>query len=251
MDYLLYALLQTARDEDARRHLEKLGGIGKANSENFKVAYTYAAAPARYALERREWAEASAIALAPPDFPWQEFPWARAIVHFARGIGAARSDQLGLARAELAVLRELGDSLDAATLPYWREEVFVQADAVQSWIALAEGEPDTALRLARAAANREDAVDKHPVTPGEVVPARELLADLLLALDRPAEALAEYRAVLRSSPNRLNAMLGAGKAASRLGQDALARDYYARIVTQSASGSAERPSLREARAAKD
>jgi tetratricopeptide (TPR) repeat protein len=248
MDYLLYALLQTARDEDARRHLEKLRGIGKANAENFKVAYTYAAAPARYALERREWAEASAIALAPPDFPWEEFPWARAIVHFARGIGAARSEQLELARAELAVLQELRDSLDAATLPYWREEVFVQADAVQSWIALAEGESDTALRLARAAADREDAVDKHPVTPGEVVPARELLADLLLELDRPGEALAEYRAVLRSSPNRLNAVLGAGRAASRLGQDALARDYYARVLEQSARGSAERPSLREARA---
>ena len=202
-------------------------------------------------MERREWSEASAIALAPPDFPWEEFPWARAIVHFARGIGAARSDQLDLARAELAVLRELRDSLDPATLPYWREEVFVQADAVESWIALAEGDPDTALRLARAAADREDAVDKHPVTPGEVVPARELLADLLLELDRPAEALAEYRTVLRSSPNRLNDMLGAGRAATRLGEDPIARDYYARVVEQSARGSAERPSLREAHAAID
>lgn len=249
MDYLLYALLQTARDEDARQHLEKLAGIGKTNAENFKVAYTYAAAPARYALERREWTEASAIALAPTYFPWEVFPWARAVVHFARGIGAARSDQLDLARAELAVLRDLRDSLDAATLPYWKEEVFVQADAVQSWIALADGEPDTALQLARTAADREDAVHKHPVTPGEVVPARELLADLLLELARPADALAEYRAVLRSSPSRFNALLGAARAASRLGQDALARDYYARVLEQAALGSAERPSLREARAA--
>lgn len=182
MDYLLYALLQTARDEDARRLLENLAGIGKANAENFKVAYTYAAAPARYALERREWADASAIALAPTDFAWEEFPWAHAIVHFARSIGAARSDQLDLARAELAVLLKLRDSLDRATLPYWREQVFVQADAIQSWIALAEKEPDTALRLA---------------------------------------------------------------------QRALAHEYYARVVEQSAPGGAERPGLREARAAND
>ncbi len=250
MDYLLYALLQTARDAEARHHLERLAGIGKTNVENFKVAYAYAAAPARYALERRKWTEASAIELAPPGFPWDEFPWARAIVHFARGIGAARSDQLDLARAEHALLRELRDSLDPQTLPYWREEVFVQADAVESWIAFGEGKRDTALRLARAAADREDAVDKHPVTPGEVVPARELLADLLLESQKPAEALAEYRAVLRSSPNRWNALLGAARAASRAGEKDLAREYYAAVLAQSAD-SAERPSLKETRVVTD
>ncbi len=249
MDYLLYALLQTARDEEAHRHLEALANIGKVSAENFKVAYTYAAAPARYALERRQWTEASAIKLAPEDFPWEEFPWARSIVHFARGIGAARSQKLGVARAELTVLREIRDSLDAATLPYWREEVFVHADAVESWIALGEGAKERALQLARAAADREDAVDKHPVTPGETIPARELLADLLMELDRSEDALSEYQEVLRSSPNRLNTMLGAARAASRLGRRALARSYYSRALEQAEPGNDERLSLREARAA--
>ncbi len=249
MDYLLYALLQIERDQEAREHLRKLAAIGKTNAENFKVADTYAAAPARYALERREWAEASRIDVAPSEFPWKKFPWARAIVHFARGVGAARSGQLDLARSELKTLRDLRESLDPATLPYWREEVSVQVDAVQSWVVLGEGKVDDALKLARAAADREDAVDKHPVTPGEVVPARELLADMLLEVDRPSEALAEYQAVLRSSPSRLNAQLGAARAASRAGRDGLARQYYSGVVEQSANGSRERPSGREAQAA--
>jgi len=249
MDYLLYALLQTARDDEARQQLEKLAGIGKTNADNFKVAYTYAAAPARFALERREWEEASRIDLAPGEFPWHEFPWARAIVHFARGIGAARSSQLDRARAELAALEELRDSLEPETLPYWREEVFVQAEAVQSWISLAVGDPETALRLARAAADREDAVDKHPVTPGETVPARELLADMLLELQRPSEALTEYRTVLRSSPNRLNALLGAARSLPEHGPGA--RAYYALVVSQTAAGNSDRPGVREAHAALD
>jgi hypothetical protein len=247
MDYLLYALLQTARDQEARQQLEKLAAIGKTNVDTFKVAYTCAAAPARYALERQQWAEASAIALAPADFPWPTFPWALSIHHFARGIGAARSGQIAQARAELETLRGLRDSLYAATLPYWKEEASVQTDAVESWIVLAEGTPGRALQLARVAADREDAVDKHPVTPGEVVPARELLADMLLELNHPADALAEYQTVLRSSPNRYNALLGVARAASRSGQVALAVDDYARVVAQSEHGSAERASLLEAR----
>jgi hypothetical protein len=248
MDYLLYALLQTARDEAAQRQLEKLASIGKVNAENFKVAYTYAAGPARFALERRDWAEAAAISLAPSDFPWNEFPWARSIVHFARGIGAARSGQLELARAELSVLRSLAKRLDPSTLPYWREQVFVHGDAVASWIELAEGRGEAALRLARAAADREDAVDKHPVTPGEVVPARELLADMLLELGRPEQALAEYGLLLEGSPGRLNTLLGAGRAASRARQEELARRYYRRALDQSANGNRGRPALVEAAA---
>ena len=246
MDYLLYALLQTARDEEARGHLEKLAGIGKTNVDNFKVAYTYAAAPARYALERRDWKGASEIELAPLDFPWSEFGWARAIVHFARGIGAARSDKVESARSELAVLSKLRDSLDETVLPYWREQVFVQAQAVEAWIALAEGRESDALRLARATANREDAVDKHPVTPGEVVPARELLADMLLAVGQPGPALVEYRSVLQSSPNRFNALLGAGRAATKAGDAASASDFYSRLLKQSAHGNPERSGVQEA-----
>ncbi len=246
MDYLLYALLQASRDKDARLQLEKLRRIKKTHPENFKVAYTYAAAPSRYALERQQWREASEIALEPADFPWDKFPWARSIVHFARGIGAARSGQPDIARRELEAIRRIRDSLGQDILPYWREEVFVHADALASWIHLVEGESGEALRLARAAANREDAVDKHPLTPGEVVPAREVLADMLLELGRNGEALKEYQAVLRGAPSRYNALLGAARAASRLEQKDLSRHYYGRIVEQASQSRGERASFGEA-----
>jgi hypothetical protein len=223
--------------------------IGKTNEQNFKVAYSYAAGPARYALETRDWAAASRIVLTPTDFPWEEFPWAQSIVHFARGVGLARSNQLDAARVELSRLHEIRDSLASTTLLYWREEVFVHADAVESWIELRAANVDKALTLARAAADREDAVDKHPVTPGEVVPARELLGDMLLELDRPHEALIEYRSVLVRSPNRWNAILGAARATARAGDSVTARGYYKRVVEQSVSRTGQREALREAREA--
>jgi len=247
IDYLMYALLQTARDVEAAQLLDELRAIGKANNQNFKVAYTYAASPARYALERRQWAEASETALLPNDFPWHEFGWARSIHHFARGIGAARSGQIDLARQELQEIHEIAAELPGDTLPYWREEVFVHADALSSWVALLNGDSETALELASAAAAREDSVDKHPVTPGEVLPARELFADMLLEVDRPSEALDQYQIVLEGSPNRANALLGAARAADQLDSRATAAKYYGQLLDQSKSSDTDRDSLREAR----
>ncbi|HSG66958.1 MAG TPA: hypothetical protein VLD39_18260, partial [Gammaproteobacteria bacterium] len=248
IDYLMYALLQAARDDAAAQLLGRLRGIGKAHLDNFKVAFTYASAPARYALERRQWAEASQLTLFPADFPWQEFEWARSIHHFARGIGAARSSDLDLARQELAAIEAIASRLTDAVLPYWREEVFVHADAVSSWIAHTEGNPEIALRLAAAAADREDAVDKHPVTPGEVFPARELLADMLLELGRYSDALEQYRTVLAASPNRTNALLGAARAAARSGAPGVAARYYEAVIAQTSAGNPDRAGLSEARA---
>jgi tetratricopeptide (TPR) repeat protein len=230
IDYLMYAYLQTAMDDEALKLLQSLQTIGKTNVDNFKVAYTYAASPARYALERHQWREASELQLFPESFPWAEFQWAISIHHFARGIGAARSNQLELARAELEIIRELENSLASITLAYWREEVFVHDAALSSWIAFAEGENSAALILAATAADREDRVDKHPVTPGEVLPARELYADMLFELEEFAEALEQYRRVLGISPNRYNSLLGAARSATALGHQELARNYYGELI---------------------
>ncbi|MGE0639422.1 MAG: hypothetical protein AB7G12_07165 [Thermoanaerobaculia bacterium] len=241
IDYLMYALLQTARDDEASALLGELSHIGRAEPENFKVAYTLAASPARFALERRQWREASDLPLLrPTDFPWQQFGWARSIHHFARGLGAARSAQLDRARIELAEIRRLEETLPPTTLPYWREEVQVEGDIVASWVAQVEGRTAEALRLAAEAADREDAVDKHPVTPGEVLPARELYAELLLEAGRAEESLAQYRSVLANSPNRLNALLGAAHAARAAGQATLAASYLEAAGRQTASGNATR-----------
>jgi len=243
MDYLMYAMMQTARDDEAEALLGRLASITRTDTENFKVAYTYAAAPARYALERRQWQEASQLDFIREDFGWDEFGWAQSIHFFARGIGAARAGDIDRARRELATIRRLQAGLPDTTLPYWREEVQVHIDAVSSWIEFAEGNVDDAVELARAAADREDAVDKHPVTPGEVLPARELLADLLAKAGRYPEAVAEYRSVLKGSPNRLNAMIGAARAAQETGDDNLADHYRSIIRDQVEAGKGRRDNL--------
>jgi uncharacterized protein HemY len=165
------------------------------------------------------------------------------IHHFARGIGAARSGDVDLARAELAAIRDLLSGVGQETNTYFREQMQVHNDAVLAWILLAEGKYDQALQAAQAAADREDAVDKHPVTPGEVIPARELYADMLFETDNHAAALKQYEIVLAGSPKRLNAMLGAAGAAMQTGDRTLAEQYYAEVREQTRSGNRQRASL--------
>lgn len=240
IDYLMYAMLQTARDDEAAALLNRLAAIERTDTENFKVAYTYASTPARYVLERRAWDEAAELQFIRKDFAWDDFGFARSIHHFARGIGAARSGRPAEARAELAAVREIQAAMPATTLTYWKEQVQVHIDAISAWVEFANGNLDQALGHARAAADLEDAVDKHPVTPGEVLPARELYADLLLATGRPAVALAQYQQVLAVSPNRLNAMLGAVAAAEAAGRDDVAGHYRQIIREQVRNGSGPR-----------
>ncbi len=236
MDYLMYALLQTARDAEAAALLATLGDIDKTDTENFKVAYTYAASPARYALERRQWREAAELELIRKDFPWDEFGWAQSIHYFARGIGAARAGDADAAREELATIERLQASLPDSTLPYWKEQVEVHIEAVGAWVAFAEGRTEEALALAARAADLEDAVDKHPVTPGEVLPARELYADMLFEAERYEKSLAQYDVVLTRAPNRLNALLGAANAAERVGEVEVAEQYRAIARDQTRAG---------------
>jgi len=177
------------------------------------------------------------------DFAWQDFAWARSIHHFARGIGAARSGQIDRALQELAVIETLQRDLSDTSLVYWREEVQVHVDVVRSWTLMVQGEESEALRLASASADRQDAVDKHPVTPGEVLPVRELYADMLLEAGENEEALKQYQIVLEGSPNRLNALLGAATAAAEGGDTALADRYYAVVRDQTRSGNRQRIGL--------
>jgi tetratricopeptide (TPR) repeat protein len=238
MDYLLYAMLQTGRDAEALNLLNRLEEMGKTNTENFKVAFTYAASWARYTLERRAWDQASTIELVRAnDFPWKDFPWAESIHHFARGLGAARSGNIGKANKDLARIRQLYNSLSENAPLYWRVEVKVQADIVASWIMLKSNDTEQALKLASIAAENEDAVDKHPVTPGEVIPARELYADMLLEVMKYPEALKQYQAVLKVSPNRLNALLGAANSAEKSGNKNLANSYRTIVQNQTKFGS--------------
>ena len=230
MDYLAYAYLQSGQDKQARSVVDELNRIQKVEPENFKVAYAFSAIPARYALERRQWSEAVELTLSPAGFPWQRFPWAEAHVHFARALGAARSGYIGLARQGVEQLTAIRESLSEIKGEYdWAKQVEIQRRSAAAWLALAEGKREEALQLMRSAAELDDSTEKHPVTPGSLIPAREQLADLLLELNRPADALKEFEASLVTAPNRFNGVYGAAKAALALGDQKKAQTYSASL----------------------
>jgi tetratricopeptide (TPR) repeat protein len=201
--------------------------------ENFVAAHAVAAIPARYAVERGRWQDAARLALSPaePDFAWQQFPHAEAILVYARGLGAARSGDPAGARREVERLAKLKEAMLEAKLRYWADQVDIQTRAVDAWIARAGGRNDEALRLMRAAADHEDSTEKNTVTPGPIKPARELLGELLLELGQPAQALLEFEATMGKEPNRLRGLYGAARAAERAGDAGKAREYYARLAS--------------------
>ena len=230
MDYLAYAYLQGAQDKKAWGVLDGLKKIQKAEPETFKVAYAASAIPARFALERRQWNEAAKLPL-PQDnllgaFPWQRFPWAIANIHFARAIGAARTGDTSAARRDIKELVAIKEKLSGAKADYdWATQVDIQRLAASAWLAHAEGTNEEASRLMRAAADLDDATEKHPVTPGAILPAREQLGELLLELKQPLEALQAFETSLRSAPNRFQSLYGAARAARLAAeQNALAAD---------------------------
>jgi len=248
MDYLAYAYLQGAQDKKAKNALDELNAIRRAEPENFKVAYAFTAIPARYALERRRWSEAAALTLRPIEFPWRRFRWAEAHIHFARAIGAARSGDTTSARQEVEKLAAIRQALVEVKGDYdWGRQVEIQLQAATAWLAQAEGRREEALQLMRGAAESDDSTDKHPVTPGSLIPAREQFADLLLELNRPADALKEFEAALRSAPNRFNGVYGAAKAALALGDQRKAKTYFSQLVELCSQADSERPELEQAK----
>jgi hypothetical protein len=248
LDYVVYAYLQTGQDRAARAVLEELGAMQRAEPESFVAAYAYAAIPARVALEQHRWSEAAALSPASQAFPWDRFAWARAITVFARAVGAARGGDAAQARAEAQKLEGLHATLTAVNQAYWAGQVEIQQRTAAAWIARAENRKDEALRLMRAAADLEDSTEKHPVTPGPVLPARELLGEMLLDLNLPAKALAEFEASAAREPNRLNGLFGAARAAELSGNPAKARALYTRLVALCDRADGDRPELRHARA---
>lgn len=246
MDYLEYAHLQRGADTQAGTVLRNLRAIERTSPQNFKVAYAYAAIPARHAIEREQWSEAAALVQEHPDFPWAHFPWAQAITEFARGMGAARAGDVTKAQAAASRLQELQIAIDRGGDHYWATQVQIQQLAVSAWLAHAQRDDASALKHMRQAADLEDASEKRPVTPGPVVPARELLGTMLLELKQPAKALTAFQTALASAPNRFNAVVGAARAALASGDVKAAQKYYADLLAIAAAD-AQRPALQEAR----
>jgi hypothetical protein len=247
MDYIVYATLQLAKDKEAKAALDEIRRYDKLDTEHFAAAFAFTAIPARYALERRQWAEAAELNLHPASLSWQKFPQAESIHWFARGLGAARSGNVASAKRDLARLEALRDSLTAAKNTYWAEQAEIQRRAVAGWIAQAEGRNEQALALMRQAADLEDGTEKHPVTPGALLPAREMLADLLLEVGQPVSALAEFERSHRNDPNRFRGIYGAARAAEAAGDRDKARSYYTKLLALADKGDTERPELEQAR----
>lgn len=249
LDYLEYAYLQEARDGDARRVRDQIDAIAKVTPEHFVTAYALAAIPSRYALERGRWADAAVVSprLTEPAFPWDKFPQAVAVMVYTRALGAARSGDGPTVRKRIEQLQLLRENMITAKIPYWPQQADIQIKVASAWAALAEGSKQEALKLMREGANMEDASEKHPVTPGHVVPARELLGDMLLELDQPALALKEFEASRRIEPGRYRGLLGAARAAELSGDKAKAKGYYADLARLAGKSDGLRPELARAK----
>jgi tetratricopeptide (TPR) repeat protein len=216
LDYMMYAYLQLDDEARARETLRRVEAIEQVQPL-FASAYGIAAARARYHLERSEWAEAAELEPRFPDaLDWERFPAAEALVHYARGIGAARIGELEQAEAERDHIEALVGSMREQGDDYWATMTEGLGMAVGAWIAHERGDTERAISRMREAAELEESMDKHPTTPGEVLPVRELQAELLLLADRPDEALRAFRASLQRTPNRRNAVAGVERASSMI-----------------------------------
>jgi hypothetical protein len=242
MDYLVHAYLQLGEDTEAKRVVAESTSI-KVNPAIFIGHYALAAMPARFAVERRDWA--AAIALEPRPTP---FLFPDAITHFARGIGYARSGDIASAQKEALKLAQLRDGLAEQKNTYWSNQVEVQRLAVNGWIALLQGTQGDALKSMRASADLEDSMEKHIVTPGPVVPARELFGEMLLEVRQPAEALQAFEASAQREPNRYRGVYGAAQAAALSGDRGKARTYYAKFIALTEKADRARPELQLAKA---
>jgi hypothetical protein len=241
LDYIVYAYLQLGRDGDARKTFEEATAIAPS-TPRFVGPYPLAAMPARLAVERGAWREAAQLQPAQSKFPFTE-----ALTYQARALGAARIGDAAAAKADLEQISQRRDALRAAKNDYWATEVDVMRLSAAAWIALAENRGDEALGLMREAADMEDRNEKHPVTPGRILPARELLGDMLMEVKRPAEALKEYEQSQKREPERFRSIYGAALAAEMAGDAKTARRHYAHLVQLAGKGE-PRPELQLARA---
>jgi tetratricopeptide (TPR) repeat protein len=241
-DYMVYANLQLGRDQEARKVHDELMRFGNLDPAIFVGNYAAAAMPARLALERGDWALAAQ--LTPQG---SRFPFVEAITAFARVVGAARSGNVTAAEADAEKLAAQHKALLDAKNSYWATEVEVQRTAAAAWIAQARGQRDEALRLMRAAADLEDKNEKHIVTPGRVVPARELLGEMLLEQKQPAAALKEFELSQQREPNRFRGYAGAARAAEEAGDRAAAQRHYQRLLELARDADSPRPELQRAK----
>ncbi len=242
-DYEIYADLQTGQDEAAQRIVDTLPEIASRFDPKAVLSgaggpavgyFALAAIPARYALERQDWKQAVQLPLRDTPFPYTD-----AITWFARGLGAARLGQALAANESATALQQIRQRLLKANEDYWARQVEIQELGVGAWAALAAGKKEEALRQMKSAAELEDGTEKSAVTPGPLAPARELLGEMLLALNEPEQALEQFEATLKTEPGRLRALYGAAQAAQLSGSRDTSQRYFREVLK--VCGRADKP----------
>ncbi|MBN7817051.1 tetratricopeptide repeat protein [Algoriphagus pacificus] len=247
MDYLVYAYLQKGETKKALEQLEYLKTFKKVFPENFKVAYTVAAIPSRIALETKDWILASNLEMPSIELNWEKFPWQESILYFARAMGSIRNGDVNQAKEELELLKANHEQLVRMKQIYESNQVQIQIKTVEAWISMFQGNQTEAVAMMRAAAEMEYHTNKHPVTPGEVLPAGELLGDLLMESKLPAEALIAYEYDLTQHPKRFNGLYGAAKAAELSGNHSLSISYFKQMIDLTNLNEIERKEIVEAK----
>ena len=247
LDYMAYSYLQEGQDNKAKEIVDFVATVRKTNPElEFSAAYALAAIPSRYALERNAWSEAATLTV--PELPhWSSFPSFEALIEYSHALGRAHTGDVEGARKAIDRMRQLRDSSTDPRLDYFKRHLDLQIQAASAWVTYSEGEKDEAVNLLRRAADAEDILGKHPVSPGALVPAREQLGDLLLTLNRPKEAQREFEAALKIYPGRFRGLYGAAQAAKQIGEKEKADRYYAKLIEQTAKADGSRTELAELR----
>ena len=247
LDYMAYSYLQEGQDNKAKEIVDFAGTVRKTNPElEFSAAYALAAIPSRYALERNAWSEAATLPI--PKLPhWSSYPSFEGLIEYSHALGQAHAGDIEGARKAIDRMRQLRDSSTDPRLDYFKRQLDLQIQAASAWVTYSEGKKDEAVNLLRRAADAEDILGKHPVSPGALVPAREQLGDLLLKLDRPKEAEREFEVALKIYPGRFRGLYGAAQAAEQIGEKEKADHYYAKLIEQTAKADGSRSELAKLR----
>ena len=247
LDYMAYSYLQEARDAEAKGIVDLAAKVRKTNPElEFSGAYALAAIPTRYAFERNDWAAAATLPI--PELPhWSSFPFMEALIEYGHALGRAHTGDLDGARKAIARMQQLRDATRDSKFDYFKSHLDLQMQAASAWVAAAEGKKNEAVDILRRAADSEDILGKHPVSPGAFVPIREQLGTLLLELGQPKDAQREFEAALKIYPGRFRGLYGAAQAAEKAGDNENAGRYYTKLAAQTSKAGGSRDELNHVR----
>jgi len=243
LDYMAYSYLQEAQDTEAKKIVDLVAKVRKTNPElEFSAAYALAAIPTRYAFERNDWAAAANLAI--PNVPhWSSFPFMEALIEYGHALGRAHTGDLDGARKAIARMQQLRDATKDPKFDYFKSHLDLQMQAALAWVAAAEGKKNEAIDMLRRAADSEDILGKHPVSPGAFVPIREQLGTLLMEVGKPTEARREFEAALKIYPGRFRGLYGAAQAAEKAGDNENASRYYTKLAAQTSKAGGSRDEL--------